>query len=460
MEKKQRFETPHSLAIIFAVMVLASLLTYVIPAGCYDRITDSSGLTVVDPATFHYVDKTPVNPITILSMVFDGLSNARGIIFSLMCCGGGLGIVLSTGMFQGAAGTLGRKASGKEWMVIAFLMTVFSVLCIPINLNNFIPFAPLGLVIAASLGLDAIVGISIIMLGGAVGFSCGAMNISNTGTAQDIAQLPTFSGMGYRLFCMIPFLVITILYVVLYARKIKKDAAKSYVYGLDLGTDQMNLNDIPVFEKKHIPVAIVTAAGIGTMIYMALNGKSGNKTTATVFTYMGLAAGIAYRLKPNEICKRFMTGIKNMAPTSMMIGFAYVIAIILEKGNIMDTIVYHLAGTLNYLPNLLKAPAMLVIHTVVNLFITSGSGQAAATMPIMVPMADLVGMSRQTAVLAFNFGDGFCNFILPHAAATMGFVGVAGIPFGKWFQYAIKLFLLWFVIGCILLMLASVTGYS
>lgn len=139
--------------------------------------------------SFHYIERSPVNPLTILNYVYAGLDSARSIIFALLCAGGGLGIVLESGMFQGAAGTLSRKAKGKEWFVIAFLMTIFALLCIPINLNYFIPFAPLGIVIATAMGYDAIVGISIIMLGGAVGFSCGAMNLPNTGTRPEYRRV-------------------------------------------------------------------------------------------------------------------------------------------------------------------------------------------------------------------------------------------------------------------------------
>lgn len=457
--EKKKFSMPHSLIIIIAVMIVAAILTYLIPAGVYDRITNEAGNTVVDPNSFHYIEATPVNPITVLSTVFEGMSNASGIIFSLMLSSGGLAIVLSTGMFQGAAGTLGRAVKGKEWVVIALLMTIFAVLCIPINLNTFIPLAPLGLVIAASLGMDAIVGISCIMVGGAVGFSCGAMNLSNTGTAQSIAELPTFSGMPYRLVCMIPFLIVAVLYVVRYGNMIKKDPTKSYIYGVDLGNDP-SLSEVPEFTKKHIPVAIIAAVGIAILIVMAIQGTMSNASAATLFMYMGLLAGIAYQIKPNEMCKIFVNGMKSMAPTAGMIGFAYGITIILTEGQIMDTIVHALAGVLNYVPAILQAPAMFIMHIIINLFITSGSGQAAASMPIMVPVADLVGMSRQIAVLAFNFGDGFCNNILPHAAATMGFVGAAGIPFGSWFKYMIKLFALWVVVGIVMLMIATVIGYS
>lgn len=460
MNQKKKMDVPHSLAIIFFAMLLAAVLTWLIPAGSFERIKNDAGKTLVVAGSFHYIDKTPVNPLYILNYVFAGLESAKSIIFALLCAGGGLGIVLETGMFQGAAGTLSRKAKGKEWFVIAFLMTVFALLCIPINLNYFISFAPLGIVLALAMGYDAIVGISIIMLGGAVGFSCGAMNLSNTGTAQSIAELATFSGMGYRLLCMIPFLIASIIFVVHYAEKVKKDPTKSLVYGVELDITSLKTDSVPDFEKKHIPVAIVVALSMGYMIYVALFSELSFASSAAIFLYMGLLSGIAMRMPMNKICSCFMNGVKGMATTGMLIGFAYAISGILTAGNVMDTVVNSLANILGIFPRLLQAPAMLIMHIIINFFVTSGSGQAAITMPIFIPVADLVGMSRQTAVLAFNFGDGFCNFILPHAAATMGFVGFANIPFTKWFKYAIKLFALWVVIAMVLLMIATTMNYT
>lgn len=459
MSKLKKLQVPHSMAIIVAAMLLASILTYLIPCGSFERTVNEAGKTVVVPGSFSFIDQTPVNPLTILNYVFAGLEDAGSIIFSLLCAGGGLGIVLATGMFQGAACTFSKKAKGKEWVVVAVLMVLFALLCIPINLNYFIPFAPLGIIVATAMGYDAIVGISIIMLGGAVGFSCGAMNLPNTGTAQAIAELPVFSGMGYRLFCMIPFLVVSILYVIHYGNKIKKDPTKSYIYGNKADLGDFDPDHVPEFERRHIPVLIVVGIAIVYMIYVAIFSSLTFHSSATIFLYMGLLAGIAYRMPLNEMCKQFCVGVKGMATTGVLIGFAYAISGILAAGNVMDTVVYSLANLLSYVPPIMQAPAMFIMHVIVNFFVTSGSGQAAITMPIFIPVADLVGMSRQTAVLAFNFGDGFCNFILPHAAATMGFVGCANIPFTKWFRFIITLFLIWVVVGILLLMGASAIGY-
>lgn len=458
MAEKKKWEIPHSLAIIIGVMLLASLLTYLIPAGSFERITQA-GKTIVVNGSFHQIQQTPVNPLSVLTYVWAGLEGARSIIWSLLLCGGGLGIILGTGMFQGAAATLSRKAKGKEWAVVAFLMVVFALLCVPINLNYFIPFAPLGIVIAKAMGYDAIVGISIIMLGGAIGFSCGAMNIANTGTAQMIAELPLFSGMAYRLFCMVPLTLVTILYVLWYGKKIKKDPSQSFCYQVQSSEENFDVDSLPSFNKDHIPVAVVTVIGICYMIYVAIFAKLTMAQAAFIFMYMGLAAGIVYRMPVNTMCKEFINGVKGMAATGVMIGFAYAISGILNAGHILDTVVFSLANTLNSVPVILQAPAMFLMHVIINFFVTSGSGQAAITMPIFIPVADLTHMSRQVAVLAFNFGDGLCNFILPHAAATMGFVGYANIPFTQWLRFIYKLFLLWFLIGSILLIIATMIPF-
>ncbi len=459
MANAKKSKIPHSLVIIVSIMLLACFLTYLIPAGAYDRVKNEAGQTMVDPTTFHYVDNTPVNPLTVLNYIFPGLTKAASIIFCLMCAGGGLGIVLDSNSIQSFAGNMARKVKGKEWLVVTLVMVLFALICIPAGFNSWIPFATVGIVIAGALGYDAIVGVSMIMLGGSVGFSCGAMNTSNTGTAQAIAELPILSGMGYRLFCMIPFLIVTVLYVVRYAQKTKKDPTKSYVYGLDLGLDHLSTDHIPELQKRHYPVLFVFACGLVYLVYVGIKGDLSLSACGTVFTYIGVLCGIAYRMSPNDMAKSYIKGAKGMASTAMMIGFAYGISLILDAGHAMDTIVFHLANILSRVPAIFQAPVMFFMHIIINFFVTSGSGQAAVTMPIMVPVADLCGISRQTAVLAFNFGDGFCNFILPHAAATMGFVGAGNIPFSRWLRFVIRLFAIWVVIGCLLLMLATVIGY-
>ncbi|MBN2286456.1 MAG: AbgT family transporter, partial [Tissierellales bacterium] len=212
-------------------------------------------------------------------------------------------------------------------------------------------------------------------------------------------------------------------------------------------------------QTKHIPIAIAVVAAFGIITYGGINFKWSFDQMAVVFIYMGIVVGLINRNTPSQIATIFIEGSKGMLGASLVIGFGAAVALILAEGNILDTVVKSSSEQLTLLPAILRAPGMMFVQVLVNVFVTSGSGQAAITMPIMAPLADLSGVSRQTAVLAFKFGDGFCNYILPHATATMGYLGVVGIPYDRWFKYMWKLFLFWMALGSVILMVASVINY-
>lgn len=458
VKKKKRFEMPHSLAIIVGVIIFACLLTYIIPAGTYDQVVNEAGKSVVDPDSFHYIESSPVNPLKFLTYIYKGLNSAAAIIFVLFCCSGGMGLVQSTGVLQGAANSLSKKIRGKEWMVISMITLLFTLLSSVTVSTLLIPLTPIGIMLAQALGMDMITGVGMVLLGTTIGSSTGALVAASTGIAHTIAGLPMYSGLGYRLFCNIPFWLIGNLYLVRYAAKVRKDPTKSLVYGLklDVNADTSNLVE---FNKGHIPVAIVTVLGFGWQIAGSIRGVSDMQFTSNTFLYMGLAVAIVSRMKINEMCEKFLKSVGGLASVGMLIGFAYSISLILKDGMILDTIVYVLSNTLGQIPVLLQAPVMFIMHCIINLLITSGSGQASASMPIFLPVADMIGMSRQLAVLCFNFGDGFCNAILPHAAVTLAMVSMGDIPFARWFRFVWKLFAIWVLVGCVMLMIGTVIGY-
>lgn len=455
---KKRFEMPHSLAIIVGVILFACFLTYIIPAGTYNQITNGAGKSVVDPNSFHYIESSPVNPLKFLTYIYKGLNSAGGIIFVLFCCSGGMGLVQSTGVLQGAANSLSKKIRGKEWLVISMITLLFTLLSSVTVSTLLIPLTPIGIMLAQALGMDMITGVGMVLLGTTIGSSTGALVAASTGIAQTIAGLPMYSGLGYRLFCNIPFWLVGNFYLVHYAAKVRKDPTKSLVYGMKLNANA-DTSNLVEFTKDHIPVAIVTVLGFAWQIAGSIRGVSDMQFTSNTFLYMGLAVAIVARMKLNEICEKFLKSVSGLASVGMLIGFAYSISLILKDGMILDTIVHALSTTLGQIPVLLQAPVMFLLHCLINLLITSGSGQATASMPIFLPAADMIGMSRQLAVLCFNFGDGFCNAILPHAAVTLAMVSMGDIPFAKWFKFVWKLFAAWVVVGCIMLMIATVIGY-
>ena len=196
------------------------------------------------------------------------------------------------------------------------------------------------------------------------------------------------------------------------------------------------------------------------LIYGCANYKWGLAKVSVVFMYMSVASGLLYGFGPSRIAKEYIKGMKDMTEPAIIIAMGCATTLILSEGHVLDTVVRSLAQGIGYLPYILRAPGMYILQTVTNFFIVAGNTQAAVAMPIMVPVADMVGVSRQTAVLAFNFGDGLSNYILPHSSALMGFIGMANIPYDRWMRFMLKLFAIWAVVAMIIVAFASVIQYS
>lgn len=458
MSKKQ-FKMPHSYVIIFMLLIFVSVLTYVIPAGEYTRITTATGLKMVDSTSYHLVKSRPVGIWLIPNFVMKGLIKQANIIFPLLVIGGALETVLSTGMFHAYCNKLARKCSGKEKIFIPAVLLLFAVIGITQSTNKFIGFAPLGVMLAATLGYDAIVGVAMILLGVGIGFSTGIL-APTTAIAQEMAELTAYSGMGLRIVAFVLFYLVTAAYIVWYGERAKKDPTKSVLYGVE-GVETFDLKDCNVeIDKKHPLVLGVLIVAFGILMYGCIKFGWGLVETAVCFMWMGFVAGTVYGYTPSKIASCFVKGIKGMASAAMIVGLGAAVALILQEAKVLDTVVYGLANMLEWFPNFLKAPVMLIMNVIVNGFVTSGTGQAAVVMPAMVPLADVSGITRQTAVLAYKMGDGFCNYVLPHASALMGFLGATGITYDRWMKFMGKLFLIWMLLGSIILSFAYFTQYA
>lgn len=455
----KKFKVPHSYVIIFILLIFVSILTYIIPAGEYTRITTASGLKMVDSTSYHLVKAKPVGIWMIPNFVMKGLIKQAGIIFPILVIGGALETVLSTGMFHAYCNKLARKCSGKERLFIPAVLLLFAIIGITQSTNKFIGFAPLGVMLSATLGYDAIVGVAMILLGVGIGFSTGIL-APTTAIAQEMAELPAYSGIGLRTVSFVLFYLVTAAYIVWYAEKSKKDPTKSALYGVEeIQTFDLKDSNIEV-EKKHPLVLTILIIFFAILMYGCIKFSWGLVETAVCFMWMGFIIGLSYGYDPSKIASCFVKGIKGMSSAAMIVGLGAAVALILSEAKVLDTVVYGLAKMLEWFPNFLKAPVMLFINVIVNGFVTSGTGQAAVVMPVMVPLADVSGITRQTAVLAYKFGDGFCNYILPHASALMGFLGATGITYDRWMKFMWKLFLIWMILGSIILSYAYFTQYA
>lgn len=458
MEKK-KFKMPHSYVIIIMLLIAVSIMTYLIPANEYDREKTESGNTTVIVDSYHPVEGTPVSVWEIPNYIMKGLSKQADIIFPLLVIAGALEVILSTGMFHAYCGRMALKCKGKEKLFIPAILLIFAVIGITQSTNKFIGFAPLGVMLAATLGYDAIVGVSIVLLGVGIGFSTGIL-APTTAVAQDIAELPAYSGMWLRVVSFMLFYAVTAAYIIWYGEKCKKDPKKSVIYGVE-GVKNFDVTGTQVeINKKHPLILVVFLASFGILMYGCVSRGWGLVETAVCLFWMAFVGGLIYGYNPSTIASNFVKGAKNMTSAALIVGLGATVALILSSANVLDTVVHGLAGMMSFFPDFLKPAVMLVMNVIVNGFVTSGTGQAAVVMPVMVPLADVAGVSRQTAVLAYKFGDGFCNYVLPHASALMGFLGATGIGYDRWMKFMGKLFGIWMLLGSGILILAYLVQYT
>ncbi len=456
---KKAFKMPHTLVIIFVIILAAVVLTWLIPSGEYVRVENAAtGKKLIDPSSFHLVESTPVTPWAIMDYVVTGFSKSIDLILVILFAGGAFHMVTESGALQASVAKVARRFSSRLYIFIPILTLVFTAIGTSQGVNLFIPFVPITLMLSYALGLDSIVGVGIILLGGAIGFSTGTLQINTTLVAQEIAGLQPYSGIGYRFVCLVVFYVITNAYLIRYAMKIQKDPQLSPMYELDQQNEMKNNADLDSFGTmtwRRWAILAVVVGALGLIVYGGLNLDWEMANFAAMFLWLTVIVGLLDKKGPSAIAKGLVVGCKTMLGAALIIGLARAIAAVLSAGGIIDTIVYAMAGVLNVVPSFLQAPVMFLLNIVINCFITSGSGQAAVVMPLFLPVADLVGMTRQTAILAFNFGDGFCNYVLPTSTALMGLIGAANVPYDKWMKFMWKLFLIWCVTGCILVSIAQ-----
>ena len=460
---KKKFVFPNTYVIIILMMIVAVLLTWIIPSGEFERVKDEvSKQSIIIPGTFKYIENNPISFLQIPVYIMKGLAKASDIVFLVIIVGGAFNIIIETGMFQSFAGRLTKVFSNKEVLIIPAFSTIFALACTTIGVNSFIGFAPIAVIIARSIGYDAIVGVSMVALGGAIGFSTGTFNPFTTGVAQSIAGLPIFSGVGYRFICLVVFLIVTNIYIIWYAKKVKANPEASVVYEMEQENKKVEVSEKQhdKIEGRHYLVLLIVIACFVLLVYGSQNWKWKLQENAAMFLWMGVLSGFAYGFGPSRIAEEFTKGAKKLVYGALMIGMANGISLILADGKILDTTVQYLGGLLVVLPSHAQAAGMFLMQLLINGLITSGSGQAAATMPIMLPVADIIGMTKQTAVLAFNFGDGLSNYILPTSSALMGFIAMVGISYSNWMKFMWRLFLIWTVVGAVLVIVANSINYG
>jgi uncharacterized ion transporter superfamily protein YfcC len=517
---KLRF--PHTYVIIFSLIIIAAILTWIFPGGDYVEQVKMVDGKEVKELVFQPLESQP-QTWQVFGSMFKGFVRQAGIIVLILMIGGAFWIMnttkaLDTGILSFINFTRGLerfrffKLVGVDNVVIVLIMLMFSLFGAIFGMSEeSIAFVIILVPLAISMGYDSIVGVAMCYLAAHIGFAAAMLNPFTIGIAQGIAGLPLFSGLEYRFFCFIIINIVGIGFVLWYARRIKKNPKKSPVHDIDVywrdkaagNTDRIERHTpvsawisygltlaalivfsvfYPMTEIKigNSSAIIIPAIPVATALFALLGLISLRKTVhyfiltlllftivflvigvmgyswyimeiAALFFVMGIASGIAMGYGGNLQVKLFLDGVRDIVSAALVVGLAGGIIVILEDGKVIDTILYRLASSLHQVGQIQAVGTMYVIQTVINLVIPSGSAKAALTMPIMAPFSDLINLSRQATVMAFQFGDGFTNMITPTSGVLIGALGVAKIPYDKWFRWVWPLILILFILGFSLL---------
>lgn len=459
--KNKTFKIPHihEYLVVIVMLLLACTLTYLIPAGEYTVIVNEAGKEVVDPNGFHFIENTPVSFLSFFNLIFRGFIKQANLIFTMFFIAGGVQMIISTEAIHALMRILATKFSKTPRITIIVMMIAFGIMSVPIQMNYFIPFSTIVLMLCLMMGYDAVTAAAVIITASSFGSTCGMLNISTTAIANEMAGLPLYHGMGFRWIGFLCMILITTWGICRYAEKVRRDFSKSYCYGIKNIIEPGNVESLPEMTHWHLLCLAALAGGVGVLIYGCSSLGWSYEQTAVCFLVTGIIASVIGKKSPNSMCKSFVDGAKTILGACIMIGIARSIALAMDAGNILDTVVYVIAGFLGKMPAILQAPMMFWAHTIINFFVTSGSGQATVTMPVFLPVADLIGMSKETAILALNYGDGLSNYIYPHSSSLMAFLAACGVGYGTWMKFMGKMFAVWFTFASVFMMIAVVIGY-
>ncbi|MBO7238811.1 MAG: YfcC family protein [Elusimicrobiaceae bacterium] len=475
--KKWHFRLPqlNTLGIIFSIILLVTIMTWIVPSGAYNRVM-TDGRAVVQPGTYHAVASNPQGLFDVLKAPVQGFENTALIIAFLLLIGGVLAIIEKTGAITAgikeASQFFGRNPKFK-FLFIPVGLTVFSLCGATFGMcEETLIFIPILIPLALSLGYDSAIGTAIPFVGAGVGFAAAFTNPFTVGIAQGIAQVPLYSGLGYRVLIWAVCTSVVITYFMIYAHRIQKDPTRSITYEHDqLKRHELGINEegskitgrqklvllsfglgmimlVLGVLKPQVCAFLHNLTGIDFMTLFHLEQEGWYITEiAALFLGIGLAAAIFGGLNMTQATDSFFEGVRGMASIAITLCFAQAIVIIAQNGQILDTLLDFMSKGISKLHPICASWAAMMLQTVIDFFIPSGSSKAVLTMPILAPLADLIGITRQTMVLSFQLGGSWLNMIFPTDPVTLGAIGFAAIPFSKWLKWLLPLLIIMYLLS-------------
>lgn len=459
--KKSGFHMPHVFIILLLIMLFVVILSYVIPSGSYERITDeATGISVVDPDTFQYVEnEDPITFLDYFEAVYNGFVNGATIMGTLFISSGMIYLLEVSGAFGAGINAILKRTKGKEFSVVFIFYTIFVIFGVLGYGEAAYPFYPLAVSIGFALGYDRMVGTGLAIVGSTVGFTSGLMNMFTTGVSQQIVGLPMFSGIGFRAVGLAVFYVIGLIGLYTYCRKIKKDPSRSIVK-----EEYMNqkAEDRTEHMEEMTPRRVLGLLAFLVVIviqgYGCIRLGWSFAQIAALYVIFGIVLSIIFRFGPSEACQLFCQGAVRVFAAAFAVGLAQSVVVLMNQACIMDTIVHGMASLLENRSALLALLIIFVFVTLFNFLVVSGSGKAVIIMPILQPLGKILNINQQVLVLTYQYGDGITNSFWPGSSLVQ--LSMCGVDYGAWIKFCWKIYLSFIVSAFILIMIAHGIGYG
>lgn len=452
---------PHAVTMLFGIIILVAILTYLLPAGTYERVLVDGRMRVV-PDSYQQIDSTPIGILDMFKSVPLGFKAASEIIFIVLAGAIMFGFMEGSKAIENSVGTLVKKLGlERKYLIIVIMTFIYGFLGVAVGYENNIAMVPIAAVLSLAIGGDLILAAGISVGAMTIGFGLSPINPYTVGTGHKLAELSMFSGAGLR--AILCFLALSAMayYNVRYFKKINKNPNKSLGIGLDENGISLSkpINDYSITSNNWLVISIFIA-GLMLILYGVFFLNWYINELSAVFLMIAVLTGIVSRMNATEMSETVLDAVAKAAPGAFMVGYATSIKVLMEMGNIGDTISFNLSQMLNDLPLYASAIGMSVSQTVINFFIPSGSGQALATLPVMLPLGETLGLTRQTTILAFQIGDGVSNLVNPTLGGLIAMLSMCRVPLDRWLRFIFPMALTVLGIAFIALIVAVSIGYN
>jgi uncharacterized ion transporter superfamily protein YfcC len=430
------------------LILVAAISTWIIPAGSYAR-SEQQGRETIDPDSYHRVKANPADITDVLLAFPKGLKEIAEIVFYIFIIGGAFGVLNRTGSIQAGINLIVQRIGRKKGLIVPILVLVFAIGGGSIGIaEETLIFLPALLMLARSLGYDSLVAGGIALVGANAGFASAFMNPFTVGVAQGIVGLPLFSGIEFRAVVWAIITTVTIIFMTRYAARVRAKPSISRMYELDKQREPIESHVIEErFTKRHFAISVVSVLALLALAVGAIRWHWGILQLSALFFGLSILAGPLGGLSFEDTAESFIKGAADITYAALVVGLARGTLVILRDAYVIDTITYAMASAVQQLPSSISVLGIFAMQNGLNFIVPSGSGQAAVSMPILAPLGDLLNITRQTNVLAYQLGNGFTNIFTPTMGYFMAALGILKIPWSIWVRWLLPLLLIWLVIG-------------